>query len=187
MGGKSSIEKLSDELRGKLIELLNKPGVTQQEITDAINEAAGETVVSKSAVNRYAMKMKEFTERNRQAREVAELYLKQHGEGRQNVLGKMLNEMLRTISFDLIVELPNLQDQDPQEKITTVTNLMSKMSRAMRDLEHAAKINAEREQAIRVEALQDAAETVRKNAENGTSKETFDRIVKEILGLRHEQ
>jgi len=184
MGGKSSIDQLSDELRAKLIELLNKPGVTQQEITDTINEAAGEKVVSKSAVNRYAMRMKEFTERNRQAREVAELYLEQQGEQRQNVLGKMLNEMLRTISFDLIVELPNLQDQDPQEKIALVTGLMSKMSRAMRDLEQAAKINAEREQAIREEALEDAVERVEKSAsEIGLPKEKFAIIKRDILGL----
>lgn len=184
MGGKSSIEQLSDELRAKLIELLNKPGITQQEITDAINDAAGETVVSKSAVNRYAMKMREFTERNRQAREVAELYLEQQGEQRQNVLGKMLNEMLRTISFDLIVELPNLQDQDPQEKIALVTSLMSKMSRAMRDLEQAAKINAEREQAIREEALEDAVERVEKSAsEIGLPEEKFAIIKRDILGL----
>ena len=184
MGGKSSIDQLSDELRGKLIELLNRPEVTQQEITDTINEAAGEKVVSKSAVNRYAMKMREFTERNRQAREVAELYLRQQGEQRQNVLGKMLNEMLRTISFDLIVELPNMADQDPQEKIALVTGLMSKMSRAMRDLEQAAKINAEREQAIREEALQDAVKRVEQSASKiGVTQKKLAIIKREVLGL----
>ena len=184
MGGKSSIDRLDPELRSTLIELLNNPNVTQSEIANTINDAAGEKVVSKSAVNRYAMKMRQFTERNRQAREVAELYLEQQGEERQNVLGKMLNEMLRTISFDLIVELPNLADQDPQEKIAMVTGLMSKMSRAMRDLEQAAKINAEREQAIREEALQDAVKRVEKSAsEIGVTQEKFAIIKRDILGL----
>lgn len=183
MGGKSSIDQLSDELRGRLIEMLNQPSVTQQQITDAVNAAAGKTVVSKSAVNRYAMRMREFTEHNRQAREMAEVLLQQQGEQTHNVLGKSLNEMLRTLSFDLLAHVPNLPDQDPQEKIAVVSGLISKMSRAMRDLEQASKINFESAQAIRKMALEEAAKKIGESRKPGLTKETKILVRREILGL----
>ena len=82
MGRKSSIDLLPENLKNKLLELLAKPDVTQQEITDIINEMAGSAVVSKSAVNRYAQKMEEFSRKNREAAEIAKAYLQQAEEGR---------------------------------------------------------------------------------------------------------
>ena len=75
MGQKSAVDKLPEPLRKRLIELLNRPDVTQLEIVDAINAEAGEPLISKSSLNRYAQRMKKFAEKNRQAREVAEAYL----------------------------------------------------------------------------------------------------------------
>lgn len=37
MGQKSCVDRLSPELRAKLLELLNNPAVTQAQIVDAIN------------------------------------------------------------------------------------------------------------------------------------------------------
>ena len=48
MGQKSCVDRLSPELREKLLELLNNPAVTQAEIVDAINAEAGEPLISKS-------------------------------------------------------------------------------------------------------------------------------------------
>ena len=42
MGQKSAVDKLPEPLRKRLIELLNRPDVTQLEIVDAINAEAGE-------------------------------------------------------------------------------------------------------------------------------------------------
>jgi hypothetical protein len=71
VGQKSSVEKLPKNLREKLLEMLNDPACTQAWIAEAINDEAGEAVLSKSGVNRYAQRMKKFAEKNRQAREVA--------------------------------------------------------------------------------------------------------------------
>jgi DNA-binding transcriptional regulator WhiA len=68
MGQKSSIEKLPKNLREKLLEMLNDPACTQAWIAEAINDEAAEAVLSKSGVNRYALRMKKFAEKNRQAR-----------------------------------------------------------------------------------------------------------------------
>jgi hypothetical protein len=71
VGQKSSIDKLPKNLREKLLEMLADPACTQAWIVEAINDEAGEAVLSKSGVNRYALRMKKFAEKNRQAREVA--------------------------------------------------------------------------------------------------------------------
>ena len=75
MPTRSAIERLPDELRKRLIELLQNPAVTQQAVADIINAEAGGSVVSRSSVNRYAIKMERFADKNRQARQVAEAYL----------------------------------------------------------------------------------------------------------------
>jgi DNA-binding transcriptional regulator WhiA len=67
MGQKSSVEKLPKNLREKLLEMLNDPACTQAWIAEAINDEAGEAVLSKSGVNRCAQRMKKFAEKNRQA------------------------------------------------------------------------------------------------------------------------
>ena len=103
MGRKSSIDLLPEELKNKLLSLLTKPEVTQQEITDIINGMAGEVVVSKSAVNRYAQKMEELSKKNREAAEIAKAYLQQAEEGTGNTLGKVAIEQLRMIVFDLLM------------------------------------------------------------------------------------
>ena len=95
MGQKSAVDKLPEPLRKRLIELLNRPDVTQLEIVDAINEEAGEPLISKSSLNRYAQRMKKFAEKNRQAREVAEAYLEKYGSDTRNKLGKVVNEQRR--------------------------------------------------------------------------------------------
>jgi DNA-binding transcriptional regulator WhiA len=65
MGQKSAVDRLPEKLRNKLLEMLHNPAVTQEEIADAINGEAGEPLVSRSSVNRYARRIKKFAEKNR--------------------------------------------------------------------------------------------------------------------------
>ncbi len=128
MGQKSAVDRLPEELRKKLIELLNRPDVTQLEVVDAINTEAGQPLISKSSLNRYAQKMKRFAEKNRQAREVAEAYLEQYGSDTRNRLGKVVNEQVRLIAFDLISDLEDLKEHgeaDPK----LMTDVIFKISR----------------------------------------------------------
>lgn len=110
MGQKSCVDRLSPELREKLLELLNNPAVTQAEIVDAINAEAGEPLISKSSLNRYAQRMKKFAEKNRQAREVADAYLEKSANDTRNKLGKVVNEQIRLVAFDLIAELEDAKE-----------------------------------------------------------------------------
>ena len=185
MSQRSSIDKLDPALKRRLIDLLSAPNVTQQAIADLINDEAGDTVVSKSAVNRYAVRMKRFAEKNRQAREIADLYLDKYGEERQNRLGKVINEQVRMVAFDLLMNLEELREEERDPKsLSNLADIIFRISRAIRDLEHAATFNAEREQGIRAAVLTEAAKAVETAGRaKGVSEEAINFTKTKILGL----
>lgn len=184
MGRKSTIDALPENLRKKLIELLQQPWVTQKDITEMINEEAGEQVVSKSAVNRYAQKMHKFAERNRQAREVADRYIAEYGEERQGKIGKVINEQLRMVTFDLLMNLNELKEdeQDPKN-LSNLAFIINKVARAIKDLEQAASTNLDREQKLKEQVEETAAEVAKTAKNAGLSEETVEAIKKRILGI----
>ena len=185
MAAKSAVDRLPEDLRKRLIELLQDPSVTQLAITDIINAEAGGQVVSKSSVNRYAQRMERFTQKNRQAKEVAEVFLAQQGMDSGNVIGKVLNEQLRLLVFDLIGEIEELRTDGEKPVDTKVlAEVIMKVSRGLKELEQAEKLNAERSESIRQNALADAAKTVEQTAKaKGLSAETIDFFKRSILGL----
>ena len=183
MGQKSAIDKLPKELRNKLIEMLHDPAVTQAEIVDAINAEAGESLLSRSSMNRYAQKMKRFAEKNRQAKEIADAYIDKYGSENRQTLGKVINEQMRVAIFDLMGEFDEIR-ADEDTKATEAADMLYKISRGLKELEQAEKLNAERTQHIRREALADAAEIVEKEAKSaGLDEEKLDIIKRKILGI----
>jgi len=183
MGQKSAVDKLPKNLRNKLIEMLQNPAVTQAEIVDAINAEAGEPLISKSSMNRYAQKMKHFADKSRQAKEIADAYIEKYGSENRQTLGKVINEQVRVAVFDLISEFEEIR-ADPRIKGTEAADILYKISRGLKELEQAEKLNAERTQHIRQEALADAAEIVEKEAKSAGLDENALEIIKhKILGI----
>ena len=184
MGQKSTVDRLPEDLRKKLIELLNRPDVTQLEIVDAINAEAGEPLISKSSLNRYAQRMKKFAEKNRQAREVAESYLEKYGSDTRNKLGKVVNEQIRLVAFDLISELEELKESE-EVSPQLMTEVIFKVSRGLKELEQAEKLNAEREDELRKIILAETAAKVEEVAKKkGVSKEALNAIYTEVFKIQ---
>ena len=183
MGRKSSIDRLPKKLRSQLLEMLADPACTQAQIVEAINAKAGEKAISTSGMNRYAQKMRRFTEKNRQAREVAEAYLERCGADSRNKMGKVINEQIRLAAYDLMLEIDEIKE-NPDIDATALTDILLKVSKSLREIEQAEKLNAERTEGIRKDALADAAEVAgRECAAAGVSDEAMDEIKKKILGL----
>jgi hypothetical protein len=183
MGQKSAVDKLPENLRTRLLEMLHDPAITQAEIVDAINAEAGETLLSRSSMNRYAQRMKHFAEKNRQAKEIADAYIDKYGTDNRVKLGKVVNEQIRLAVFDLIGEIEEIS-ADPEIKKTEIADMLYKLSRGLKELEAAEKLNAERTESIRKAALAEAAEAVEQTAEaKGITAETIEIIKKRILGL----
>jgi hypothetical protein len=183
MGQKSAVDRLPENLRTKLLEMLQNPAITQAEIVDAINADAGETLLSRSSMNRYAQRMKRFAEKNRQAREIADAYIDKYGTDNRVKLGKVVNEQIRLAVFDLIGEIEEIS-ADPEIKKTEIADMLYKLSRGLKELEASEKLNAERTESIRKATLAEAAEAVEQTARsNGLTGETIEKIKKQILGL----
>jgi len=183
VGQKSSVDKLPKKLRAILTGMLADPACTQTQIVEAVNSAAGEKVLSNSGVNRYAQKMKRFTEKNRQAREVAEAYLERCGADSRNKMGKVISEQIRLAVYDLMLGIDEIKES-PEIDATALTDILLKVSKSLREIEQAEKLNAERTATIRKDALAEAAQAVEATAKSdGLSADTIDKIKKQILGL----
>ena len=163
MGQKSAIDKLPEQLRTKLLEMLHNPAITQADIVDAINDEAGEPLLSRSSMNRYAQRMRRFAEKNRQAKEIADAYIDKYGTDNRVKLGKVVNEQIRLAVFDLIGELEESRE-DPETTVRDSADILAKLSRGLKDLETAEKLNAERTENIRKAALVEAAKAVEQSA-----------------------
>jgi hypothetical protein len=184
MARPSSIEQLPPDILEQLQALLRDPRVTQLEATRQINailEQAGEDPVSKSAVNRYAVRMEEVGARLRQSREMASMWIGKLGNAPQGEVGQLLNEVIRTLAFETTMRLAEEDEPVPP-------GMLNKLALAVQRLEAAANLNQEREKKIREEerkrVAEEAAQKVDKSLSSaGMSKEARDAIKAEILGL----
>lgn len=185
MGQKSSIDRLPKNLREKLTELLQNPAVTQKEIVELINREAGENLVSKSSVNRYKLRIDRFAAKSREAREVADAYIEKYGTENRNKLGKVVNEYIKLMVFDLTTELEELKDSDGNIKPEDLADIIYKVSRAIRELEQAEKLNAQREAEIKASVQKETAEKLETVCrQKGVSKETMDMVLSEVFNIQ---
>ena len=181
MARSSTITRLPADILEQLQALLRDPRVTQLEATDKINavlEDDGHDGVSKSAVNRYSMKMEEVGARLKQSREVAEMWIGKLGNAPQGQVGKLLNEIIRTMAFDTAMHLA--EGEEP-----VAPKLLGHLAMAVRHLEAAASTNEDIAIKTRKQTAIDAAELAGKSlAGQGMSKSAIDIIKQEILGLK---
>ena len=185
MARASTITTLPPDILETLQELLRDPRCTQLDATAKINailEADGHPErVSKSAVNRYALRMEEVGARLRQSREVAEMWIGKLGSQPQGETGKLLNEIIRTLAFET-----TMQAAEGDEPVSPA--MLKDLALAVQRLESAANLNTDRDKKIRDEArkiaLEEAASKVEEVSKTGgMSRESVDIIKREILGI----
>ena len=175
----SSIDRLPEDIRKAFMRLLSDPRITQLAATARINailEAEGHAErVSKSAVNRYAVRMEKVGQKIRQAREVSRMWVGELGAEPAGEVGKLLNEMVRALAFDLTSSIYESDDPvDPK----AVKNLAITVHR----LEQAAEKNAKVEEEIRKKARAEAAQAVEAEARRqGASAATIDSLRAAIM------
>lgn len=158
----SSIDKLPEAARERLHTFLRDPSVSQIEATDLVNalleQMGSDQRLSKSAVNRYAMRMEDVGARLRQSREVASLWIGDLGNQPQGKVGQLLNEIVRTLAFETTMHLADGDKPvDPSQ--------INKLALAVQRLEGAASLNQKREREIREEERKRVAEQAAKAAE----------------------
>ena len=176
----SSIDRLPEDIRTRLNELLRDPRVTQLDATRRINTILAENdhpELSKSAVNRYKLRMNKVGEKIRQSREVAKMWIGRLGAEPQGEVGKLLNEMVRNLAFDATVAMAD-GDAPVEPK------MLKDMAIAIERLERAASENVKRDEAIRRQAVEEAAAIAGTSAKKGgLSDEAAEQIKSKILGI----
>jgi hypothetical protein len=180
MGQASSIKGMPPEVRDILDRFIRSDRATQKQILEFINarlEKKGNKPISRSALSRYAIRMREAGARIRQAREIASVWVAELGEEPAGEVGRLMIELVRTMAFDAASKA--LEGDEP-----AAPKLIASLAKAVRDLEHAAKLSAEREMAIRREVAAQAAKVVKRGAKAaGLSAEAIERIERDVLGI----
>lgn len=183
----STVELIPAEIKAQLQAWLQDPKITQEEATSRANQllalADHPERLSKSSVNRYAVKMEEVGARLRQSREVAQMYIAQVGAAPQGQTGLLINEMLRSMAFELSLKIQDAELNDPEAMSATIDQIKA-LALTMQRLEQSATINVKRESEIRKQALSDAADAVDKVAKKGgLTSDTVQEIRRQILGI----
>ncbi|MFZ2949550.1 MAG: DUF3486 family protein [Desulfuromonadaceae bacterium] len=177
MATASTIDLLPPEIKAQLQQLLQDPRCTQLKATAEINailEAEGHPErVTKSAVNRYAVKFEELGAKMRQGREIADVMIGKLGAAPQGKMGLLINEMLRSLAFELTLKMQEIDLENPETLSATIDQVKA-LALGVQRLEQSSTINVRREGEIRKnereKALQDAIGAVK----DATSKAPID-------------
>ncbi|MDG4811671.1 DUF3486 family protein [Hydrogenovibrio sp. 3SP14C1] len=181
MARPSSVEQMPPEILEKLQTLLRDPRVNQLEATAKINDvlaSLGHETVSKSAVNRYAQKMAQVGKRLQESRDMAQMWIGKLGSAPQGEVGKLLNETIRTLAFETTMKMAEDEEEPVSPKV------LAQLSLAVQRLEASATVNLKRDEEIRKQANEEAAEQVGQAAkELGLTEEGAKAIKNRILGI----
>ncbi len=174
---------LPEDLKEQLDQMLRDGRLGQQEITDIVNsqvEEAGlpdSTKISQPGLSRYASRMEKIGARIRQSREVAEVWTAKLGSEPTSEVGKLLQEVVRTMAFDTGMHMSE-SDKPVEPKA------LSQLALAIQRIEQAALTGHKREKEIRTAFAEEAANAVSEElrGQDGMSEQLEDRIKKVLLG-----
>ncbi len=179
MPKKSSIATLDPEVRQGIDRLLKAGHLTLDQVLGQIRSAFPEAdIPSRSALGRYSKRFDEIGKRMRESREVAKVWADRLGNEPQGDIGKLVMELLRTMAFDVTLEM---QEPGDDGEVRLDPKAINTLALAMQRLEAAGKWNLQREQAMR-EALATEVETKLKTGPRKLDAESLDAVRKAIRG-----
>ena len=177
MAKASTIKTLAPDILEQLQSLLRDPRVTQLDATARINAILteqGQEPVSKSAVNRYAVKMAEVGAKLQQSRERAGMWIGKLGNEPSGQVGKLLNEVVRNLAFDAAMHMA--EDEEPAQP-----GAIKELAIAIEKLENAASKNEQRDALIRKQAREEAAQELTTELKNDGISAELEASIKRIL------
>ncbi|MCF7964010.1 MAG: DUF3486 family protein [Methylobacter tundripaludum] len=180
MAKTSTIKTLPSDILEQLQALLRDPRVTQLDATQRINAILaeqGQEPVSKSAVNRYAMRMADVGKKLQESRAIAEMWIGKLGSQPAGEVGKLLNEVVRNLAFDAAMHMA--EDENPAHP-----GAIKELAIAIEKLENAASKNEQRDALIRKQALEEATNKAADIAKrSGLTADAIATFKREMLGV----
>lgn len=182
-GRLSKVDLLPDSIREQLHQMLREKRHTQEEIREAINALIDEhnlpeeMQLSRTGLNRYAIRMEKVGAKIRASREMAEVWAAKLGSAPTSDVGKLLMEFVKTLAFETSMSMA--EDDKP-----VAPKALSQLALVAQRLEAAAMTSHKREKAIRDAFAQEMAEKTEELVRTGgLSGSAADTIKREILGI----
>ncbi|WP_097456741.1 DUF3486 family protein [Escherichia coli] len=182
-GRLSKVDLLPDSIREQLHQMLREKRHTQEEIREAINALIDEhnlpeeMQLSRTGLNRYAIRMEKVGAKIRASREMAEVWAAKLGSAPTSDVGKLLMEFVKTLAFETSMSMA--EDDKP-----VAPKALGQLALVAQRLEAAAMTSHKREKAIRNAFAQEMAEKTEELVRTGgLSGGAADTIKREILGI----
>src|SRR5690554_797678 len=182
-GRASKVEQLPEEVKRFLDAMLRDKRYSQQEVLDEVNKQLAdlgipkEEQLSKSGLNRYALRMESIGKKMRETNAIAEAWVSQLGDKPQGQIGRLVTQMIHTMAFELSLDMQN-----------GATNVsigeLKELALVIQRLKQAETSSVKREKEIRkafAEQAANAVEAVAKAA--GLTADAVSTIKNEILGI----
>ena len=176
MARRSSIKTLPREILAEVNRLLIEGVATLDEIIAHLKRL--EHPRSRSALGRYKKRFDRVAARVCQSREMAEALVKELGPATaEGKTGRMLVEILQNLTFNHLLNRVEGEDDASAKDLMT-------LSRALKEMAAAGKLDVDREVAIRKEIVTKAAEAATKvGKKRGLSAKIIREIETQVLGL----
>lgn len=182
-GRLSKVDLLPDSIREQLHQMLREKRHTQEEIREAINvlidehNLPEEMQLSRTGLNRYAIRMEKVGAKIRASREMAEVWAAKLGSAPTSDVGKLLMEFVKTLAFETSMSMA--EDDKP-----VAPKALGQLALVAQRLEAAAMTSHKREKAIRDAFAQEMAEKTEELVRTGgLSGGAADTIKRDILGI----
>ncbi|MBN6417140.1 DUF3486 family protein [Escherichia coli] len=182
-GRLSKVDLLPDSIREQLHQMLREKRHTQEEIREAINALIDEhnlpeeMQLSRTGLNRYAIRMEKVGAKIRASREMAEVWAAKLGSAPTSDVGKLLMEFVKTLAFETSMSMA--EDDKP-----VAPKALGQLALVAQRLEAAAMTSHKREKAIRDAFAQEMAEKTEELVRTGgLSGSAADTIKRDLLGI----
>ncbi|MGR3221804.1 DUF3486 family protein [Vibrio vulnificus] len=180
---KSKVELLPEDIRNTLNVFIRSGNMTQKDILEAVNQMIDEAglgedaKLSRTGFNRYAKKMEDIGAKIRESREIAEVWVGKLGEAPASQLGKMLQEAVRFLSFELSMSMMNGEVKADPKALNQLALIANR-------IEQAAMTSQKVEKEIRAAYAAEAADAVSDELRgvDGMSEQLEDRIRGILMG-----
>ena len=193
MGRRSTVEQLPPDILAQLQALLLDPRCSQLDATLRINAILAEKDqpgLSKSAVGRYAQSFEDLTKEMVETDRIATLMMSELNISNQSNVGQVMSETLRVmmLRFMPMIRKAMANEQIDTKEMKLMVGMLKDLTQGHERLEQSSTLNqkrvAEIERATAEKTKQQAADqAVASATQAGVSKETRDKIRREVLGM----
>lgn len=186
MPRKSSIQMLPKDVLARLNAQIADGTRTLDQLVAWLDEQGHER--SRSALGRHAQKIEQVQARLRQSREITEAVTAELGDAStQGKQGRLLVEMTRTLVFDMLVKLQELDENGDPAMLDPKS--VAFLGKGLAELGRALRLDQDFETKVRDQVAKEEREAAAKRADGaakkaGISDEARRQIEEEILGLK---